>query len=188
MSNILEERTLESELVRITVVDDFKMVTLPGDALLTRQMTAACASDPESLEDMLLATEPLRPGVTRRVINALLHFDHTRNHDAKLGPLLLDPATAVFEALDARMQTLCLQGLSGGLAVFDLSEKIIYCAAPALSREGAELKREDELPVVEKGEITRKTVTYSLDKSWKVLNLASSPEMLASAYRKTKKF
>lgn len=168
--------------IRITVIDRSKIVTMPGDTLLTRQLVAACASDPETLEDMLLAAEPLRPGITRRIINALLRFDRTMRSDPKIGALRLDPTRDVFEVLNNRLRTLAFQGLPGGLALYDLKEKIIYSAAPSLYLEGSELKREDELPVVENGQLTRKTITYSLDKNWRVVDLAAPPEFLAAIY------
>jgi hypothetical protein len=183
-TNIVEAP--EKALIRVTIVDGTKTITMPADTLLTRQIVAACASDPESLEDLLLAAEPLRPGLTQQVINALLRFDQVSQARPKTGMLMLDPASAVFEAIDPGLEELSMQGLPGGLTIFDLEEKMIYCAAPSLASAGQVLKREDVLPVVEKGQPTRKTITYSLDKSWKVLDLATAPELLAGAYKRIK--
>lgn len=167
-------------LLRITIVDHSKTVTLPGDELLARQLVAACAANPETLEDLLLATEPLRPGITRQVINGLLRFDQKRHQEWMVN---LDAFHDIFEVMDAHLDQLSLQGLPGGLILFDLYEKNVWIAAPHITGQGGEIKREDTLPVFENGQISKKTITYSLDKVWKIVDLQAQPELLASAYR-----
>jgi hypothetical protein len=166
--------------LRITIVDVAKTVTLPGDELIARHLLAACAANPETFEDLLLATEPLRPGITRHIINGLLHFDRKRRHNWMVQ---LDPFADIVEVSDPYLEQLSLQGLPSGLILFDLNEKNVWVAAPPISNQNGELKREDTLPVFENGQISSKTITYSLDKAWKVIDLMAPPEILAAAYR-----
>lgn len=167
-------------LMRITIVDAFKTVTLPGDELLARHLVAACAADPETVEDLLLATESLRPGVTRQIVNGLLSFDQKRHQNWMVK---LDPFSDIFEVVDNHLEQLSLEGLPAGLILIDLTEKNIWTAAPLLSGPTGELKREDSLPVYENEQLSKKNITYTLDKSWRIIDLGTPPELLAAAYR-----
>lgn len=138
--------------------------------MLARQIVGACAPNPKTVEDLLLAAEPFRPGITKRIINALLDFERRRFQNWLVK---LDPATDIFEVEDDHLNKLARQALSAGLITIDLTGGVIGVAVPAFQKVGNELKREAELPVFENGEVSKKAITYSLDKHWKIENLDS---------------
>ncbi len=158
----------ETRLVRLTIVDRTKVVSLAGDVLLARQMVAACAANPNNLEELLMATEPLRPGITRQVVNGLLEFDRRRRQDWMVR---LDPLKDIFEAEDAHLEKLSRTELPGGMVRFKLAHRVIKFCGSSFSAPNEVIRGEAELPVWENDQLSRKTVTYSLDDLWKIVNL-----------------
>lgn len=152
--------------IRLTIFDQAKTISLPGDVLLARHFTGACAADPQTLEELLPGTEPFRPGVTAWIINALLYFDRQRYQTRSVR---VNPLYDIFEVEDAYLEKVSLEALPGGLITFNLSKRLITTATAAFSQPGEQLRREAELPVLENGKVLSKTITYSLNKSWKLI-------------------
>lgn len=64
-------------MARFTIRDSEKTVSFAGEARLAPYLIAACATEPATLEDLLLAVEQYRGGTTARVMHGLLAFDAT---------------------------------------------------------------------------------------------------------------
>ena len=64
-------------MARFTIRDSEKTVSFAGEARLAPYLIVACATEPATLEDLLLAVEQYSGGTTARVMHGLLAFDAT---------------------------------------------------------------------------------------------------------------
>lgn len=106
-------------MVRLTIHDSEKTVSFLGDEHQARCLVAGCASEPDLLEDLLIAAEPHCPGNVANVIQGLVRFDHaiTDQHTLTLsGP---------FEVMDPGMDRVAYIPDRSGLLAIDLADKAI---------------------------------------------------------------
>jgi hypothetical protein len=146
-------------MVRYTVFDPEKVVSFPGDAELAHHLTAACASEPRLLEDLLLGVETYRRGEVERVMHGLLHYDaqRQRNECTEVGE--------IFEVTDKRTREAASSVEQDGLVVFDLASKNIS----ALGFPGRALRaRGRMISRVPSSNIERETL-YALTDEWSVV-------------------
>ncbi len=126
-------------MVRFTIRDMEKTVSFGEDAELTQALVAACASEPELLEDLLPAVEPYAPGTAGRVMTGLLAFDQVAEDGP---PALTEQGVAdeagtwrtprAFEVFDPRSEQLARTPDDEGLVCIDLKGRSIsgQVAAP----------------------------------------------------------
>jgi len=126
-------------MIRFTIRDMEKTVSFGEDAALTQALVAACASEPELLEDLLPAVEPYAPGTAGRVMTGLLAFDQVVEDGA---PALTEQdvageagtwrASRAFEVFDPRSEWLARTPDDEGLVCIDLKGRSIsgQVAAP----------------------------------------------------------
>ncbi len=127
-------------MVRFTIRDMEKTVSFGEDAGLTQALVAACASEPELLEDLLPAVEPYAPGTAGRVMTGLLAFDQVAEDGSPAFPEQ-DAADDVgtwrpsraFEVFDPRSEWLARTPDDEGLVCIDLRGRSIsgQVAAPS---------------------------------------------------------
>jgi hypothetical protein len=126
-------------MVRFTIRDMEKTVSFGEDAGLAQALVAACASEPELLEDLLPAVEPYAPGTAGRVITGLLAFDQIAEDGlpAPTGQPVADEAGTwgappAFEVFDPRSERLARTPDDEGLVCIDLKGRSIsgQMAAP----------------------------------------------------------
>lgn len=119
-------------MVRFTIRDTEKTVSFGEDARLAQALVAACASEPELLEDLLPAVEPYVPGTAGRVITSLLAFDQVAEDGPQDVPeqdgddgadILLESPT--FEVIDPRSEQLSRTPDDEGLVYIDLQGRSI---------------------------------------------------------------
>ncbi len=127
-------------MVRFTIRDMEKTVSFGEDVALTQALVAACASEPELLEDLLPAVEPYAPGTAGRVMTGLLAFDQVVEDGA---PDLTEQdvadeagtwrASRAFEVFDPRSEWLARTPDDEGLVCIDLRGRSIsgQVAAPS---------------------------------------------------------
>ncbi len=119
-------------MVRFTIRDMEKTVSFGEDAGLTQALVAACASEPELLEDLLPAVESHAPGTAGRVITGLLAFDQVVEDEtpALTAPDVADEAgigreSSAFEVIDPRTERLARTPDDEGLVCIDLKGRSI---------------------------------------------------------------
>ena len=132
-------------MVRFTIRDTEKTVSFGEDAALTQALVAACASEPELLEDLLPAVEAYAPGTAGRVMTGLLAFDQVAEDGA---PDLTEQDAAddvgtwrpsrAFEVFDPRSEQLARTPDDEGLVYIDLRGRRISgqvaASSPILAR------------------------------------------------------
>lgn len=106
-------------MVRITVKDPEKIVSFLGDFDTARALVAACAAEPQLLEDLLVAAEPYRTGTAARVMAALIRADVA---------LEVGHAVPLFEALEVTDEATLNLALRTGddLIIIDLAEQTVH--------------------------------------------------------------
>jgi len=127
-------------MVRFTIRDTEKTVSFGEDARLAQALVAACASEPELLEDLLPAVEPYAPGTAGRVITSLLAFDQVAEDGSQDFPeqdgddgARTWRESSTFEVIDPRSEQLSRTPDDEGLVYIDLKGRSIsgQVAAPS---------------------------------------------------------
>ena len=152
-------------MIHITVVDEERTISFPVEDETLDRVVAACCSGPAKFEDLLLAAEAFEPGITRRVIDALLDFDRAVARwgvDAMSRQLTEIDAEqrqdATFEALDSKLIRLATDNTSGvPLVIIGLETKSMKASA------GIQLRRAGEVRIDGR---KRSSVTYDLPSEW----------------------
>src|SRR5579884_794519 len=111
-------------MVRYTVKDHDKTISFLDDQDLAPRLVAACAADPNLLEDLLMATEPFQPGIVATVTHALLRYDSALRTQATL------PLFAAFEVADRASCAMAELPDRDGLVVIDLPARTIVNRLP----------------------------------------------------------
>jgi len=144
-------------VLRFTIHDSEKTVSFTGDAELAAHLVAACASEPDLLEDLLLAAERFSPGIVRRVMKELLAAD--KAIEAGVDPSLYD----AFEVVDETTARRAMKSGREGNVNIDLVRHAITGSTNIRSSLGA---RGSVRVRLDEG-LERETV-YALSQNWTV--------------------
>ena len=149
-------------MLRFTLQDSEKRITYVDRAELAPYMVAACATEPTSIEELLLAVEAYSPGMTARIMQGLLEYDA-----GLLTGVEADTAASswyfkqpVLEVVNELSDLVALTPEAEGLVAIDLvSHEIIGRGSAKLLPRGA---------VTIPGARNRQQVAYVLSDSWTV--------------------
>lgn len=143
-------------MVRYTVRDHDKTVSFLDDKGLAPRLVAACAADPNLLEELLIAAEPLQPGIVAKVTRALLRYDSALRTQATL------PVFAAFEVMDRATSYLAQQPDGEGLLVIDLPARTIHNRIPGNS----DLSLHGSVRTQVTGANLERETVYALNQDW----------------------
>lgn len=145
-------------MTRVTVRDPEKTVSFHGDDTLVRALVAACAAEPELLEDLLVAAEPYRRGVASRIVRALIR------HDLAVMRQHTTPLFDVFEVHNESTHRLAHRPEADGLVVVDLNERTVRGLVPS----GRQIAARGALKVDRIGSDLDRETVYVLSGDWRV--------------------
>ena len=154
-------------VLRCTVVDGAGTTSFlvhPGAA---QALAAACASNPGSLTDLLLAAERYFPGLQESVLAGLAVFEEHNaggNYQALHGALDYYPVdeTPVFKVVDERTRDLSVSPVKAGVVIFNLVKRRII----QVQNSWQEIQRVGRAFVYEQGAATSRTFTYRIPRDW----------------------
>jgi hypothetical protein len=118
------------DVMRMTVVDGDGTVSFVAHSSAVVALTAACASDPPSLDALLLASQHYDKSLRQRVLDGLTVFDrHNSASDLRVihGLLATLPPrdVPVFRVLDDVTRQASLDPVRAGIVLFNLLRKRI---------------------------------------------------------------
>jgi hypothetical protein len=118
------------DVMRMTVVDPTGTVSFVAHSSAAHALTAACAEDPASLDELLAASQKYDRALRNRVLEGLEVFDRHNNASnlAIIHGLLatLPPREVpVFRVLDAVTRQASLDSVRAGIIIFNLIDKRI---------------------------------------------------------------
>ena len=118
------------DVMRITVVDSKGTVSFIAHTSAVVALTAACSTDPDSLEELLDATRKYDRGLFHLVRNGLAVFDeHNMPSDTRMIheqlATLAPRDTPVFRVVDDITRDVSLQPVRAGAVLFNLLKKRI---------------------------------------------------------------
>jgi hypothetical protein len=157
-------------VIRVTVVDARRVVGFVCQDDTVPRLLAACCSNPGTLEELLLATEAFRRGITRAVFDGLIDFDRAvaRSGTGQLyqrpeGVVNLKSVSNVFEAIEPALLLYAMNG-EGELPLL-----IIDLPAKTLSKsESLSMQRASTVGVHDGETATTRSVTYELPSAWAI--------------------
>jgi hypothetical protein len=117
-------------MLRYTLHDSEKTISFIDDESLTQCFIAACTSEPETIEELLVAVEPYYSGITARVMQGLLMFDAElsgRGDDQTDGGKdeLWQPTAPTIEVVDETTATIAAIAEEDGILTIDLERRDI---------------------------------------------------------------
>lgn len=130
-------------------------------------LAAACATNPASLEDLLVAADAYFPGLQDSVLAGLAVFEEHNahgNYEAVHGALDYYPADQlpVFRVVDERTRDLSVKPVKAGVVIFNLAKRRIV----QVQNSWQEIQRVGKAFVYEQGAATPRTFTYRIPRDW----------------------
>ena len=157
-------------LMRFTIVDRNSTVSFVGPDRALQALVAACASGPQTLEELLERAAPFATDLRDRVLSGLAVFDE---HNAPGRTRWIHAAfdyckreeVPVFRVIDDRTRETSLSPVWAGAVVFNLQAKRIV----QLQNTYAEIKRKGRLRIMEGTRPTNRVQRYELPPEWTVV-------------------
>ena len=158
------------DAIRLTIVDPQGTVSLVTHSSAAAALTGACASDPATLDDLLVASRAFDRSLRDTVVNGLAVFDEHNlpddlNHIHRQLDLLDPRHTPVFRVLDAVTREASLRSVRTGVVLFNLLAKRIV----QLDNTYEPLTPSGELHYHNGRFLSRKVVVYRLPGSWSIV-------------------
>lgn len=154
-------------VIRCTVVDGRGAVSFVahGDALAA--LTAACATNPSSLEELLERAEPYYHNLKEQVLNGLAIFEE-RNVEGKYQAIhaalefCAPHQHPVFRVVDDVTRETSLRPVKAGAVIFNLRAKRIV----QIINSYREIRRTGRAQVFDGSNLTGSVYSYRLPKEW----------------------
>ena len=160
----------DMDLMRFNVIDARGTVSFVAPCHTLKVLTAACAQNPATLEELLAYADPYDPQLGAYVLDGLAVFDEhntAQNSDAIRSALLNVPSdkTPPFRVTDAVTREASLTPVRTGLVIYNLLAKRII----QVQNSYANVERQDRGRVRENGLPTNKLYRYKLPDDWRLL-------------------
>jgi hypothetical protein len=157
-------------LIRFTVADARGTSSFVGPCHVIKMLVAACARNPDTVEELLERAGRFDAEFARGVLNGLAVFDeHNRRGNSAHIEHLLSAARSAdwppFRVLSERTHRASTQPAQAGLIVFNLVAKRII----QVQNSYAEIQRRDRGRRREGGRPTRNLYHYELPRSWSLV-------------------
>lgn len=159
-----------NDVMRFTVIDPSGRVSFVAPCAALEALVAGCAAQPQTLEQLLAATEPFAGGLRERVLSGLAVFDEhnsASNFRWILAALDFCPAheTPVFRVVDPRTEEVSLSPVRAGVVVFNLVAKRIV----QIQNTYAEIRRKGRVRVMRNNRPTELVQRYELPPDWSLV-------------------
>ncbi len=156
--------------MRFTVIDPRGRVSFISPCGALEAFVAACATQPQSLEQLLDAAEPFVGSLRERVLSGLAVFDeHNSPSNSRWIHAAFDycrpQETPVFRVVDPRTEEESLTPVRAGVVVFNLVAKRIV----QIQNTYAEIKRRGRVRVLHNNEPTNRVHRYELPPDWSLV-------------------
>ena len=157
-------------LMRFTVVDRDSTVSFVGPDRALQVLVAACASQPQTLDELLEEATAYSADLAERVRSGLAVFDeHNAQGNYRWIHAALDyckrEEVPVFRVVDDRTREASLNPVWAGAVVFNLKAKRIV----QIQNTYAEIKRKGRLRIMEGARPTNRVQRYELPPDWSVV-------------------
>lgn len=158
------------DVMRFTVVDGRGSVSFVAHTSAAVALTAACASSPQSLHELLHVSRTYDRGLRDLVLNGLAVFDEHNvpgNLTAIHEQLRTRPPRdlPVFRVLDDTTREASLQPVRAGVILFNLPAKRIV----QIANTDETLARSGEVNYHNGKFLSRRTFTYALPPEWSIV-------------------
>lgn len=155
--------------IRVTIHDHEQTISLLADRQTAMRLVAGCSSNPQTLDELLLATEVYQQGIAAWLMSELMEFDKAwrRGGAAYLRRAFDADADGAeqpvaFEVVDAQTEKAAAARADGALLVIDLPARHIRLAG------AVEIPAEGEVLVHDGRQVTDRTITYILPQTWHI--------------------
>jgi hypothetical protein len=158
------------DVMRMTVVDREGTVSFIAHSSAAHALTAACAEDPASLEELLTASQKYDRSLRDRVLDGLQVFDR-HNGPSNLAIIhgllaTLPPREVpVFRVLDAVTRQASLDSVRAGVVLFNLIDKRIV----QIENTYEPLARQGEVNYHNGRFLSIRQITYQLPSHWSIV-------------------
>ncbi len=156
-----------TNFVRCTVVDDKGAVSFVADGDALPALAAACAQNPQSLEQLLEITESYYHDLRERVLNGLAVFDELNapGHNETIHKAFAYCAPheqPVFRVVDDVTREMSKQAVKAGVVLFNLRAKRIV----QIQNSYREITRSGRARVFDGRALTNSIYSYKLPREW----------------------
>lgn len=158
------------DVMRLTVIDRHGAISFVAHTSAAAALTAACAADPTSLDDLLTASQRFDRRLRETVLAGLAIFDR-HNHDGDLriihGLLATLPGrdTPVFRVLDDVTRQASLEPVRAGVVLYNLLDKRIV----QIQNTYEPLLRSGEVNYHNGRFLSRRLFAYELPTHWSIV-------------------
>ncbi len=153
--------------MRFNVIDASGTVSFVAPCHALKVITAACAKNPSTFEQLLDYTERYDPQLKQFVLSGLAVFDehNTETSSEAIRAALATSrpeSTPPFRIIDGSTREASLEPIKAGLVIFNLAAKRII----QVQNHYANVERQDRGRVRENGEPTKRLYRYKLPDDW----------------------
>lgn len=158
------------DVMRLTVIDATSAVSFVAHCSACVALTAACAGDPPSLDELLTAAQRYDRGLRTRVVEGLEVFDrHNRTGDLRvihgLLATLAPREMPAFRVLDEITRQASLQSVRAGVILFNLIARRIV----QIENTYEPLQRSGEVNYHNGQFLSIRQFTYELPAHWSIV-------------------
>lgn len=157
-------------VMRYTVIDERGAVSFIADCESLNILVAACAGNPQSLEELLTHTARFDTRLQEYVSSGLAVFDeyncngnYERIHAAITH--CLPHEVPVFRVVDEKTRQVSLQGLHAGIIIFNLLKRRIV----QIQNSYSEVRRKGKVRVRDGSGTTGRIYSYELSSDWSLV-------------------
>ena len=156
--------------LRFTIVDPEGTISFVDDGFLMLPLVAACASNPQSLREMLARVDQIDRRLKERILAGLAVFDehnvednYNAIHDALVAPDR--DREPVFRVVDDITRERSLEPTRTGLIIFNLKDRRIVQVVNLFYA----VERSGEVHLHNGQRYSRRTISYNLPESWSIV-------------------
>jgi hypothetical protein len=161
-------------LIRVTIQDANQTISFLTEQPTVMRLIAGCSINPNSLEELLTATDIYQRGLAATLMAYLMEFDKTLHRQGadSIHQEIAEarqtgqPFKRAFEVIDETTREASMQAGSGSLVIIDLNTHLIQTSSDLDIPSKAEVR-------VQIGETeTNRLVSYILPAEWRIEHLA----------------
>ena len=160
-------------MLRVTIQDANQTISFLAERSTVMRLIAGCSINPNSLDELLIATDIYQRGLVASLMAELMEFDktlHRQGADAIHQEIAQarqagQPLTRTFQVIDEITREASRQPDGGSLAIIDLNVRLI------LISPGLEIPRKAKVRVQIGETETDRMVNYILPAEWKIEHL-----------------
>lgn len=158
---------------RVTVKDPEQTISFLTDADIAVRLIAGCSANPDTIGELLLATEVFRRGIAGAVMTSLITFDKALQRSDRTQAFEMATTTdrdghvvwGAFQVVDDRTKARAHNAADTPLLILDLPARVIS-ASPSIR-----VQPSGEILAHNGKELTGRAITYVLPQEWTVRSL-----------------